>query len=122
MKIQIILLLLLVLISCKKSEKNDSLIFNSDTFNYGVIKHNSIMKKSIKFNVKESNTIITNAFADCGCTKVIYPKNNLDEGDIGSISFVYDTKLMGYFIKRIFIYTNSSKKPIVLFIEGEVKK
>lgn len=121
-KLKIVILLSITIISCSSKSKEIYLKFNSETYNYGFVKYDSNFERNINFKVLESGTKIINAYADCGCTTLSYPKNSFEKNAKGTIKFKYDTKLVGEFVKRIFIYTNKSKKPIVLFIEGEIKK
>jgi hypothetical protein len=67
-----------------------------------------------------NDLIIDNVEADCGCSKVDYPKRSLARGDSFVLKGTYDAKQLGHFEKTLFVYSNGSKKPLELTIRGVV--
>jgi len=63
---------------------------------------------------------ITDVKADCGCTRVDYPKNGIGMGDRFTISLTYDARQMGHFQKQVAVYSNATKKPVFLKMKGVV--
>lgn len=63
---------------------------------------------------------ITEVKADCGCTRVDYPKTAVGMGDRFTISLTYDARQMGHFQKQVAVYSNATKKPVYLKMKGVV--
>lgn len=63
---------------------------------------------------------ITDVKADCGCTKVDYPRNPVGMGDRFTISLTYDARQMGHFQKQVAVYSNATKAPVYLKMKGVV--
>lgn len=66
------------------------------------------------------NLHITDVKADCGCTKVDYPKTGIGMGDRFTISLTYDARQMGHFQKQVAVYSNATKNPVYLKMKGVV--
>ena len=71
--------------------------------------------------------IITNVKADCGCTKVDWPKKTISSGEKFTISMTYDARMLGHFNKQVAVYckttgrsSNNSEKPVYLKMKGIV--
>lgn len=76
-----------------------------------------------EFEMKNSGSqplVISNVRTDCGCTKVEYPQEAIAAGATFTVTATYDAKTMGHFQKRIGIYSNSSKEPMMLTLKGKV--
>jgi hypothetical protein len=56
----------------------------------------------------------------CGCTAVDYPQTEIPSGDSFKVKATYDAKQLGHFEKQIGIYSNASKKPMILTLRGVV--
>lgn len=63
---------------------------------------------------------IKNVLTDCGCTRVDYPHKNIGAGESFTISLTYDARMLGHYTKQAAIYTNGSKKPLMLKMKGVV--
>ncbi len=63
---------------------------------------------------------ISQVRTDCGCTKVIYPTQEIAPGQTFTVSAVYDARTLGHFIKRIAVYSNGNKDRLDLTIRGKV--
>lgn len=64
--------------------------------------------------------LIDSVKADCGCTKVEYPKGEIGVGDKFTISMTYDARQLGHFQKQVAVMSNGSKKPLYLTMKGVV--
>jgi hypothetical protein len=109
-----------------KSEKKDDIVdatidFESKVVDYGVIDHNSDGNREFVFtNNGTEPLIIKNAKGSCGCTVPTYPREPIAPGVTEKIKVKYATSRVGKFTKTITLTTNSSKKPVILTIKGEV--
>ncbi len=56
----------------------------------------------------------------CGCTKVSHTPGNIRPGERGEIVVVYDAAMLGTFSKHVEVYTNASKEPEFLSLQGRV--
>jgi hypothetical protein len=57
---------------------------------------------------------------DCGCTKAELPKKSLGPGDKYTLRLTYDARMLGHFEKQAAIYSNGSKKPVYVKMQGVV--
>jgi hypothetical protein len=64
--------------------------------------------------------VIDDVKTSCGCTMISFPKNNIAKGESFKLKVTYDAKQMGHFEKQIGIYSNASKKPLMLTLRGIV--
>ena len=70
---------------------------------------------------KSGRTIhINDVRMSCGCTEVNYPKGEIKDDDSFTVRVTYDAKTMGHFDKLVDIYTDGSKKPVMLRMRGNV--
>lgn len=56
----------------------------------------------------------------CGCTMVSFPKENIAKGEVFKLKVTYDARQMGHFEKQVRVFTNASKKPLMLTLRGVV--
>ena len=63
---------------------------------------------------------IKNVLTDCGCTRVDYPRKSIAAGESFTISLTYDARMLGHYTKQAAVYTNGSKKPVMLRMKGVV--
>jgi archaellum component FlaF (FlaF/FlaG flagellin family) len=64
--------------------------------------------------------VIKEVRTSCGCTQVDYPQQPIAPGQTFLVKTTYDAKTMGHFDKKIGVYSNGSKEPMVLSIHGLV--
>lgn len=78
---------------------------------------------TVEFELKNkgnSSLNISDVRMSCGCTAVDYPHSSIDGGETFKVKAVYDAKQLGHFEKQIGLYTNDSKKPLILTLRGVV--
>ncbi len=133
---QIIILLLTFLVSLtvayfirnssvfKKPKASKTLIeFTSDTHDFGELKHKIEKGRYFVYKNTGSNDLkIRNIVSNCGCTIPKWSRNSLKPNGIDSIFVQYDSQLLGYFTKTIYVYSNSETSPDPLYIKGQVKQ
>jgi hypothetical protein len=109
--------------STNSIDPNKSYIkFEKLIHDYGTIETNSDGNCEFIFtNEGDSNLILSNVTATCGCTVPKWPQNPIKKGEKGSINVRYNTKIIGAFNKTIIVYSNGSEKPVTLRIKGQVK-
>lgn len=64
--------------------------------------------------------VIDTVKPDCGCTKVDYPRKSVGAGEKFTIALTYDARMLGHFCKQAAVYSNGSKEPFYLTMEGVV--
>ena len=99
------------------------MLFEKETIDYGVIEQESDPLRTFTFtNAGTEPLVIKYARGSCGCTVPEWPKEPILPGETDEIKVRYDTKRLGRFKKQVKLTTNISEEPIVLTIQGEVKK
>lgn len=99
------------------------MLFEKETIDYGVIEQGSEPYRVFNFtNAGTEALVIKYAKGSCGCTVPEWPKEPILPGETNQIKVKYDTNRMGRFKKQVKLTTNISENPIVLTIQGEVKK
>lgn len=63
---------------------------------------------------------ITEVIPSCGCTAVEWTRELIAPGAEGTITAVYDAKMLGSFQKDLEVYTNASDEPMYLHMQGRV--
>ena len=64
--------------------------------------------------------VIHDVKADCYCTKVDFPKEEIGIGDKFTIRMTYDARQLGHFNKQAAILSNGSKNPVYITMTGVV--
>lgn len=77
-------------------------------------------KEFIFTNTGKSPLIISNAQTSCGCDMAEFPKDPILPGKTGKITYVYDSKRIGMFIKNCTVTSNAKTGTVVLIIRGSV--
>lgn len=108
---------------------DSSIVFTPTVFEFGKIEKSNEGLATFKVENKgEKTLVIQNVKGQCGCTSSIingipgWVEVPMNKGESSSIRVKYDTNREGKFDKKIMVYTNLSEKPILLSIQGEVKK
>ena len=117
-------LLLLMILFTSYMVSAQTMEFESQLIDYGIIEHNSNGKREFKFtNTGDKSLIIKSVKGSCGCTVPTWPKEPITPEDSGTIKVKYATNRIGVFTKNIVLLTNSNNhSPIILTIKGEVIK
>jgi len=79
--------------------------------------------KTITFTFENKGNrplVIKEVHPSCGCTEASWPKIPIPVGGKGSITAIYDAKMMGTFYKELAVYTNASEEPSYLSFQGRV--
>lgn len=98
-----------------------SMVFVSETIDYGTIAHNADGKREFVFtNNGNKPLIITNAAGSCGCTVPTYPKEPIAPGAKAVIGVKYATDRVGAFTKTVTLTTNATEPTKTLTIKGTV--
>ena len=115
--------LLVVLASFTYAQTQDSIIFTSTTYDYGVIEQGGDGLCEFTFTNKgEKPLILSNVRAACGCTVPEWPREPIMPGESNSIEIKYNTNIIGTFSKTIQVYSNAVNSHVVLTITGQVNK
>ena len=64
--------------------------------------------------------LIKSVKADCYCTKVEYPKEEIGVGDNFTIRMTFDARQLGHFNKQAIITSNGSRRPVCITMKGVV--
>ncbi len=98
-----------------------SMVFVSETIDYGTIAHNADGKREFVFtNNGNKPLIISNAAGSCGCTVPTYPKEPIAPGAKAVIGVKYATDRVGAFTKTVTLTTNATEPTKTLTIKGTV--
>lgn len=124
---RVLLFFLIVIIgfglsNAKESDKAE-MTFEEKVYDFGAIKENG-GPVSIEFpftNTGESNLVVYDAKAECGCTTPEYPKAPVAPGKTGKIKVTYNPLgRPGIFEKVITVKSNGKKSKVRLKIRGSV--
>lgn len=93
----------------------------SDVANMGEIMFQLPAKVSFKIkNTGDEPLSIKEVIPSCGCTAVDWTRELISAGAEGSITAIYDAKMLGVFQKDLEVYTNASEEPVYLHLQGRV--
>ena len=96
--------------------------FNEAVYDFGQIslKKGKVSHEFTFSNKGEKNLVITDARADCGCTRPEYGEAPVAPGKTGKVKVTYAPASKGHFSKKVTITTNGSPRKARLVIKGEV--
>lgn len=93
---------------------------DNNVINVGQVLYRVPVKAEFKLKNKGSRSLhIENVEVSCGCTTADYPKT-VGGGKKFVVSAEYDAQTLGHFQKMLCVYSNGSKKPVILTIKGVV--
>ena len=103
----------------KDSAKID---FNEGVYDFGQIslKKGKVSHEFTFTNQGEKNLVITDARADCGCTRPEYSEAPVAPGKTGIVKVTFAPAAKGHFSKKVTVTTNGSPRKARLLIKGEV--
>ncbi|MCD8318084.1 MAG: DUF1573 domain-containing protein [Paraprevotella sp.] len=81
------------------------------------------MPSKVSFTLRNTGTeplSIMEVIPSCGCTSVDWTHELIAPGAEGTITAVYDAKMLGVFQKDLEVYTNASDRPFYLHMQGRV--
>lgn len=96
--------------------------FEEEVFDFGDITQGEKVFHDFKFeNAGKKNLIISNAYADCGCTVPEVPKQPIPPGEKNSIRVTFDSdKKSGIVTKQITVLTNCIPNTQVIKIKANI--
>ena len=71
-------------------------------------------------NTGNKPLVINNVEVSCGCVKVDYPKQPIQEGGKAHIRATFDAAQLGHFTKQLLVYSNADPRPALLIYKGVV--
>lgn len=104
------------------SKKDAKISFDQPTYDFGQIslKKGKVSHEFTFTNAGEKNLVITNARADCGCTRPEYSEAPVAPGKTGTVKVTFAPAAKGHFSKKVTITTNGNPRKVRLIIKGEV--
>jgi hypothetical protein len=125
-KILLFTMLLFCGMNVAMAQKPAEIKFDKLTHDFGTFSEkNPVVSCTFTFtNVGETNLVINQAVASCGCTVPEYTKTPIKPGEKGEIKVTYNGtgKFPGHFKKSITVRTNGAVEMTRLYIEGEMTK
>lgn len=118
--VSILALLLLALpASARKEARID---FNETVYDFGQVsvKKGKVSHEFTFTNAGDKNLVITNARADCGCTRPEYNDSPVAPGKSGSVKVTFVPNGKGHFSKKVTVTTNGTPRKARLIIKGEM--
>jgi hypothetical protein len=108
----------------KRSSKSIGLLsavkWKTETIDLGEIKQNKPVTIEFEFtNTSNTEVIVTNAQASCGCTVANFPKQPIAAGKSAIITATYNAAAIGAFTKNITV-TIQNEEPKMLNFKGTV--
>lgn len=119
-----IVVCLFAFIGANAQDKGGPIIeMKKEVHDYGTIENGADGTCEFKFkNTGQSDLVISNCRASCGCTVPTWSKDPIAPGKSGSITVKYDTKRTGSINKAITITSNAVNEPSkVVKITGTIK-
>lgn len=113
------LLLLAIPASARKEARID---FNETVYDFGQVsvKKGKVSHEFTFTNAGDKNLVITNARADCGCTRPEYNDSPVAPGKSGSVKVTFVPNGKGHFSKKVTVTTNGTPRKARLIIKGEM--
>ncbi|MDE5848655.1 MAG: DUF1573 domain-containing protein [Muribaculaceae bacterium] len=104
------------------AKDNAKISFNEAVYDFGQIslKKGKVSHEFTFTNTGEKNLVITDARADCGCTRPEYSDAPIAPGKTGTVKVTLAPAAKGHFTKKVTITTNGSPRKTRLLIKGEV--
>ena len=96
--------------------------FDEDVFDFGDITQGEKVSHDFKFeNTGKNKLVISNAYADCGCTVAEVPKQSIASGESNIIRVTFDSdQKTGIVTKSITILTNCIPNTQVVKIKANI--
>ncbi|MBI3141592.1 MAG: DUF1573 domain-containing protein [Bacteroidetes bacterium] len=107
----------------KALQKIAEVQFEKNRHNFGKVKYQQPVIYYFEFtNTGETDLVILEAKASCGCTTPEWPKEPIKPGEKGKIKVGFKSTAEGPFNKQINVEANTNPQTTVLTIVGEVLK
>lgn len=120
--IVVVLVALLSAIPASADKKAAKIEFKEKVYDFGKIslKAGKVSHEFSFSNDGGGNLVITNARADCGCTRPEYSDEPVAPGKTGKVKVTFAPAAKGHFTKKITVTSNGSPRKTRLLIKGEV--
>lgn len=117
-----ILMALFFAVPAFADKKDSKIAFKETVFDFGKVslKGGKVSHEFSFTNEGNRNLVITNARADCGCTRPEYDESPVAPGKGGNVKVTFAPAGKGHFTKKITITTNGNPRKTRLLIKGEV--
>ncbi len=119
-----VVLLMVALLSAQpvSAKDNARMSFNESVYDFGQIslKKGKVSHEFVFTNTGDKNLVITNARADCGCTRPEYSDAPVAPGKTGTVKVTFAPAGKGHFSKKVTITNNGNPRKVRLVIKGEV--
>jgi len=104
-------------------EKDNRIVFDKTTHDYGTIARKSDGSCVFHFtNISKEPLVLSNVTTSCGCTVPSWTKTPVMPGGSGEIRIVYNTRIIGPFNKTITATFSNPGQEVQLTIKGSVAK
>lgn len=109
--------------SVVKKKHRPYILFDKTIYDFGTLEYGSEATYFFKFiNVGKMPLVITKCEPSCGCTVADWSKEPIKKNEKGMIKVRYNTTIVGSFTKTIKVISNAQNSPVILTIQGKVKK
>lgn len=104
------------------AKKDARIDFKETIYDFGQVslKKGRVSHEFVFTNAGDKNLTITNARADCGCTRPQYDDSPVAPGKSGAVNVTFVPNSKGHFSKKVTITTNGNPRKARLIIKGEV--
>jgi len=93
----------------------------TEVINIGRIKRGRPAEATFKIiNTTRTPLLILNVDVDCHCTVATWDKNPIAFQDTAFIKGSYDSRIPGFFQKKIRVSLNADSSPLLLILRGEI--
>ncbi|MDE6561752.1 MAG: DUF1573 domain-containing protein [Muribaculaceae bacterium] len=122
LKVTAILAALLLTLPAYADKKDSKISFKETVYDFGKVslKGGKVSHEFSFTNEGDRNLVITNARADCGCTRPEYDDSPVAPGKGGKVKVTFAPAAKGHFSKKVTVTTNGSPRKARLLIKGEV--
>jgi len=104
-----------------QTKPEDVTTFNSETHNFGKIKHNVPVVYFFEFkNISDKPLVVENASASCGCTVPEKPEKPVMPGETGKLKVQFNASAVGPINKDVYVKFAGVEQTKTLKITGEV--
>ncbi len=118
-----VVLLMVALLSAQpvSAKDNARMSFNESVYDFGQIslKKGKVSHEFVFTNTGDKNLVITNARADCGCTRPEYSDAPVAPGKTGTVKVTFAPAGKGHFSKKVTITNNGNPRQVRLVVKGE---
>lgn len=105
-----------------EAKDNATIRFPEPVYDFGQVslKAGKVTHEFQFVNAGKKNLTISNAHADCGCTKPEYSDAPVAPGKTGKIKVTFAPNTKGHFTKKITVTTTGKPSKVRLIIKGDV--